>query len=47
MVKVAVAIKPKEGIVPNDVCTGKVSDMIGFQEIKCHVIFDVKMDFTW
>jgi hypothetical protein len=20
--------------------------MIGFQEIKCHIIFDVKMDFT-
>jgi hypothetical protein len=46
MVKVAVAIKPKEGVVPNDVRTGKVSDMIGFQEIKCHVIFDVKMDLT-
>jgi hypothetical protein len=23
-----------------------VKDIIGFQEIGCHIIFDIKMDFT-
>ncbi|KAI2490646.1 Reverse transcriptase (RNA-dependent DNA polymerase) [Fragilaria crotonensis] len=31
---------------PEQVRTGKEPSMIGFQEIRCHVIFDVKMDFT-
>jgi Reverse transcriptase (RNA-dependent DNA polymerase) len=46
MGKVKVAWKPREDITPEQVRAGKVADMIGFQEIKCHVIFDVKMDFT-
>lgn len=48
MHKVRVAWKPKDGgTTPDQVCTVKVQDMIGFQEeIKCHVIFYVKMDFT-
>jgi hypothetical protein len=46
MLKVSVAYKPKEGVTPEDVCGGKVHDMIGYQEIKCHIIFDAKMDFT-
>lgn len=46
MKKVAVAYKPKEGVVPQDERMGKINDMLGFQEIKCHIIFDVKMDFT-
>jgi hypothetical protein len=46
MRKVRVAWKPKDGITPEQARTGKVKDMIGFQEITCHVIFDVKMDFT-
>ena len=46
MGKVKVAWKPKEHVTPEQVRAGKVADMIGFQEIKCHVIFDVKMDFT-
>jgi hypothetical protein len=25
--------------------TGNVPDLIGYQEIKCHIVFDVKMDF--
>jgi Reverse transcriptase (RNA-dependent DNA polymerase) len=25
---------------------GKVKDMIGYQEITCHMIFDMKPDFT-
>ena len=46
MGKVKVAWKPKDGVTPEQVCIGKAKDMIGFQEITCHVIFDVKMDFT-
>ena len=46
MGKVKVAWKPREDITPEQARAGKVADMIGFQEIKCHVIFDVKMDFT-
>ena len=46
MHKVRVAWKPKDGTTPDQVCARKVRGMIGFQEIKCHVIFDVKMDFT-
>ena len=45
MRKVRVAWKPKDGTTPNQVRAGKVRDMIGFQEIKCYAIFDVKMDF--
>jgi hypothetical protein len=33
-------------ITLEDVRKGRVKDMIGFQEIKCHVVFNVKMDFT-
>jgi hypothetical protein len=46
MEKVGVAYMVKHGITPDDVRNGRVKDMIGFQEIKCHVVFDVKMDFT-
>ena len=47
MSKVKVAWEAHEGIAPDDVRSGKVPDLIGFQEIGCHVVFDVKMmDFT-
>jgi hypothetical protein len=46
MSKVSVAYKPKENVTPDDVRKGRVQDMLGFQEIKCHIVFDVKMDFT-
>jgi hypothetical protein len=46
MTKVKVAWKPADGIKPQQVRTGKEPSMIGFQEIRCHVIFDEKMDFT-
>jgi hypothetical protein len=46
MEKVGVAYMVKNGITPDDVRNGRVKEMIGFQEIKCHVVFDVKMDFT-
>jgi hypothetical protein len=46
MGKVSVAYKPKDDVTPDDVRKGRVKDMIGFQEIKCHMVFDMKMDFT-
>jgi hypothetical protein len=35
-----------DDITPNDVQSVKVKDMIGFQEIGCHIVFNIKMDFT-
>jgi hypothetical protein len=32
--------------MPQQAQEGKVPDLIGFQEIECHIVFDVKMDFT-
>ncbi|KAI2501269.1 Reverse transcriptase (RNA-dependent DNA polymerase) [Fragilaria crotonensis] len=46
MTKVKVAWKSADGISPAQARSGKEPSMIGFQEIRCHVIFDVKMDFT-
>jgi hypothetical protein len=46
MGKVSVAYKPKDDVTPDDIRKGHVKEMIGFQEIKCHIVFDVKMDFT-
>jgi hypothetical protein len=46
MEKVSVTYRPKEDVTPDDVRKGRVKDMIGFQEIKCHIVFNVKMDFT-
>jgi len=31
---------------PEEVRKGKVPGLIGFQEIRCHIVFDVKMDLT-
>jgi hypothetical protein len=46
MSKVKVAWNARDDITPDDVQSGKVKDMIGFQEIGCHIVFDIKMDFT-
>ena len=46
MSKVRVAWKTADEYSPEEVRKGKVTSLIGYQEIKCHVIFDVKMDFT-
>ena len=34
-------------LTPEQVCHREVKELIGYQEIKCHMIFAVKMDFTW
>jgi hypothetical protein len=46
MTKVKVVWKNADGVTPERAQTGKEPSLIGFQEIRCHVIFDVKMDFT-
>jgi hypothetical protein len=46
MSKVKVAWKVADDYSPDQVRAGKATTLIGYQEIKCHVIFDVKMDFT-
>ena len=35
-----------DGHTPHEVQNGKAADFIGFQEIGCHMVFDIKMDFT-
>jgi hypothetical protein len=46
MAKVKVAWEARDDLTPEEVRAGKERDMIGFQEIGCHIIFDIKMDFT-
>jgi hypothetical protein len=46
MTKVKVAWKSADGVTPEQARTGKKPSLIGFQEIRCHVTFNVKMDFT-
>ena len=44
--KVKVAWKVDEKFAPEQIRSQKTNQYIGFQEIGCHLIFDVKMDFT-
>ena len=46
MSKAKVAYEHVKGYEPGDVRKGKVDALKGYQEITCHIIFDVKMDFT-
>jgi hypothetical protein len=46
MAKVKVAWEARDDLTPQEVRAGKARDMIGFQEIGCHIVFDIKMDFT-
>ena len=46
MNKVNVAWTAADGVSPEQARAGKQSSMIGYQEIRCHVIFDVNMDLT-
>jgi hypothetical protein len=46
MSKVKIAWNACDDITPNDIQSGKAKNMIGFQEIGCHIVFDIKMDFT-
>ena len=46
MSKIKVAWKADEKFTPDQIRSQKTNDYIGFQEIGCHLIFDVKIDFT-
>ena len=46
MAKVKVAWKTKEGFIPKQAWRGEGPDLIGYQEIGCHIVFNVKMDFS-
>ena len=46
MEKAKVAYIGMDEYTPDQVRSGNASGLIGFQEIKCHMIFDVKIDFT-
>jgi hypothetical protein len=46
MAKVKIACKTHDGFMPQQVREGKVPDLIVFQEIVCHIVCNVKMDFT-
>ena len=45
MCKVKVAWQWVDGVTPNKSRPGLVKDLIRNQEIKCHVIFDIRMEF--
>ena len=46
MSKVKVAWAVHDGHTPQQIQEGKASDFVGCQEIGCHMVFDIKMDFT-
>ena len=46
MDKAKVAYEEIEDVTPDEIRSGQVDTMIGYQEITCHMVFDVKMDFT-
>ena len=46
MTKVKVAWKAHEEHTPEEIRNGKIPAFTGYQEIGCHLVFDVKMDFT-
>ena len=36
----------QEGVLAEDAQKGRIPSLTGYQEIRCHIIFDVKIDFT-
>ena len=46
MSRVKVTWKTHNAHSPQQVRQGKVPELIGFQEISCHTVFNIKMDFT-
>ena len=46
MKKAKVSYEEVEGCTPEEVRSGQVPELNGYTEITCHLIFDVKMDFT-
>jgi hypothetical protein len=46
MGNVRVAYKAHEEHIPEEIRSGKALEMTGNQEITCHLVFNIKMDFT-
>ena len=46
MGKVEISYEEVEGCTPEEVRQGEVDELRGFQDITCHIVFNVKMDFT-
>jgi hypothetical protein len=46
MGKAKVSYVPVDNATPKSIRANKVDKIHGFQEIKCHIIFDVKINFT-
>jgi hypothetical protein len=46
MTNVRVSYKPHEAHTPDEIRQGKAKELIGYTEISCRIIFDVKMDLT-
>ena len=46
MARVKIAWRIHEGHTPKQVWQGKCPELASFQEIRCHIVVDVKMDFT-
>ena len=46
MSKAKVSWRVHRDHTPDEVRHGKCKELIGYQEIKCHLVFDVKMDLT-
>ena len=46
MSKVKMPGNARDDLTLEDVRSGKAKDMIGYQEIGCHIVFDIKMDFS-
>lgn len=44
--KVKISWHSLKDVTPDDVRAGKVDALKGYQEIKCHMVFAIKMDFT-
>ena len=47
MPKVKIAWAVHDGHMPQEMRDGKTKDFVGYQEIGCHMVFNIKMDFTW
>ena len=45
MIKVNVEWQRVDGATPDQEISVSIKDLIGHQEINCHIIFDVRMDF--